>query len=244
MYEGKPFGTEEELWLDKKRTLQAWDLMILRVSGCHSHGYYGLGLPDLANKNIWHPVKLEFQISSIFFFFTTGMSLCNIWDTLLLKCYLLIIWNWNLMASCVNVAPLTTLPFLVFHIRWWKKPTWPPTPANPGRSWCWPPPWTFVSTCWQSCPFWSYWCLSRTSGCYPSSQHWPVPPPCGAWLWSLSISCRSVPKTTTEGGQCPGLLRPLGRVTVVTGRWEWGRWPPALSSPCQSDVREHLPVKL
>ena len=65
--------------------------MILRVSGCHNHGYYNLGLPNVTNKSIGNPINFQFQISSNLFLDTTSVSLYNIWDILLLKSYLLII---------------------------------------------------------------------------------------------------------------------------------------------------------
>lgn len=133
-----------------------------------------------------------------------------------------------------SLLAVNILPPHYVYLRWWKKPMWPPTTANPGSSWCWPPSWTSASICWQSCPSWSCWCLSRTSSCCPSSQRWPASPRWGAWLWSLSISFRSVPEATAGGG-----CETPGEDEYHCGRWRWGRRP-ALSSLCQRDIFEHF----
>ena len=53
--------------------------MILRVPGCHNHGYYSLGLPNVTNKSIGNPIKLKFQISSNLFLLQ--VYLCIIFGT-------------------------------------------------------------------------------------------------------------------------------------------------------------------
>lgn len=88
--------------------------------------------------------------------------------------------------------------------RLWKKRTSPPTSASPGRAWWWSPCWMLASTCSPSCPSSSSWCLSRTRRCCLSSPPWLPSPPWAAWLWSSSISFRSVSEATQKGVKVQG----------------------------------------
>lgn len=56
-------------------------------------GSWSVGLPDVANRNIEHPVKLECQTKGFFWYKYVP---CNIWDILILKSFLSFIRNSSL----------------------------------------------------------------------------------------------------------------------------------------------------
>lgn len=110
--------------------------------------------------------------------------------------------------------------------RLWKKLTSPPTSASPGRAWWCPPCWMLASTCSPSCPSSSSWCWSRTRRCCPSSPPWLPSPPWAAWLWSSSISFRSVSGATRTGVKVQGFQG-------MAGLWAW--WESAQSPALRLD---------